>query len=66
MFHNALLHRSGINTTDQPRRAFSVCFMHGDTRHTKTGRTYSRIFGPGALVVDGVRGLARLPSHVYD
>jgi hypothetical protein len=66
VFHNALLHRSGVNTTNQPRRAFSACFMHGDTYHTKTGRTYSRIFGPGALMVDGVRRLARLPSHVYD
>src|SRR5256885_1942283 len=27
LLHNWLLHRSGVNTIDRPRRAFSVCYM---------------------------------------
>lgn len=65
VFHNALLHRSGLNATDRPRRAFTLCLMAGSTRHTKTNRTYPLIFGPGALTVEGVRGVRRIPSHVY-
>ena len=41
LLHNWLLHRSGVNETDKPRRAFSVCYMdartvdRGGTRYTK-------------------------------
>lgn len=66
VFHNALLHRSGSNSTDDPRRAFTVCFMSGTTRHLKSGRAYPLIFGPGALTVEGVRALGRVPLHVYE
>ena len=31
LLHNWLLHRSGVNETDKPRRAFSVCYMDGRT-----------------------------------
>ena len=65
-FHNALLHRSGRNATDQPRRAFTVCLMDGATRHVRTGKPYPIIFGPDALTPDSVRGLTRIPSHVYE
>lgn len=34
LLHNWLLHRSDTNTTNISRRAFSVCYMHGDTRAT--------------------------------
>ncbi len=31
LLHNWLLHRSDTNSTDQPRRGFSVCYMDGRT-----------------------------------
>lgn len=31
LLHNWLLHRSDVNATDRPRRAFSVCYMDGRT-----------------------------------
>ena len=31
LLHNWLLHRSGVNETDKPRRAFSVCYMDART-----------------------------------
>ncbi len=43
LLHNWLLHASDINKTDIPRRAFSVCYMHGDTR-SRNGQTYPIIF----------------------
>ena len=30
--HNWCLHRSMVNTTTQPRRAFSVCYIDSETR----------------------------------
>lgn len=65
-FHNALLHRSGVNRTDRPRRGFTVCLMDAATRHTKTGKGYPILFGPGALTPESVRRLTRIPAHVYD
>jgi phytanoyl-CoA hydroxylase len=45
LLHNLLLHRSGINTTDQPRRAFSVCYMDTATRDISgRGRVYPVVF----------------------
>jgi phytanoyl-CoA hydroxylase len=66
VFHNALLHRSGVNTTDEPRRAFTLCLMAGSTRHSETGRAYPLLFGPEALTLEGVKALDRIPPHVYD
>ena len=66
VFHNATLHRSGINTTDKPRRAFTVCLMNGATRHTKTGKCYPIVFGRDALTPQQVKALTRIPSHVYE
>lgn len=53
LLHNWLLHRSGVNTIDRPRRAFSVCYMDGATRSTVNpeSRTFARIFGADALEV---------------
>jgi ectoine hydroxylase-related dioxygenase (phytanoyl-CoA dioxygenase family) len=47
LLHNFLLHRSGVNRTGQPRRAFSVCFMDAATRYTGPGapRTFPTAFG---------------------
>lgn len=50
LLHNWLLHSSGTNDTDIPRRAFSVCYMHGETKSHR-GNTFTRVFGDGALSV---------------
>ena len=49
LLHNLLLHRSGTNPTDRPRRAFSATYMEADTRTLDTGLTFPVVFGPGAL-----------------
>ena len=49
LLHNLLLHRSGTNPTDSPRRAFSATYMEADTRTLDTGLTFPVVFGPGAL-----------------
>ncbi|MFZ4664523.1 MAG: phytanoyl-CoA dioxygenase family protein [Caldilineaceae bacterium] len=50
LLHNYLPHGSGVNSTDIPRRAFSVCYMDAATK-TSNGEQYARIFGEGALSV---------------
>jgi hypothetical protein len=49
LLHNLLLHRSGVNREESPRRAFSVCYMDAATRSTTDGRSFPQIFGEGAL-----------------
>ena len=49
LLHNLLLHRSGTNPTDRPRRAFSATYMEADTRTLDTGMAFPVVFGPGAL-----------------
>ena len=48
LLHNYLPHGSGVNSTDIPRRAFSVCYMDAATK-ANTGEHYSLVFGEGAL-----------------
>ncbi len=48
LLHNWALHRSDVNRTDIPRRAFSVCYMDARTRQTG-GHAFPVIFGKGAL-----------------
>jgi ectoine hydroxylase-related dioxygenase (phytanoyl-CoA dioxygenase family) len=48
LMHNYLLHASDVNTTDIPRRAFSVCYMDARTV-AKNGEKFTTIFGDGAL-----------------
>lgn len=43
LLHNLVWHRSGRNTTDAPRRAFTVCYLDGATRCTRTRRA-PRVF----------------------
>jgi len=43
LLHNWLLHRSDVNRTEIPRRAFSVCYMDGRTR-AKDGQTFTTVF----------------------
>ena len=53
ILHNFLLHRSGVNRTEQPRRAFSVCYMDAATRSLGPGeRQFPVAFGEGALNPD--------------
>ena len=45
LLHNLLLHRSGVNRTPTPRRAFSVAYMEAATRDRATGQTFPVVFG---------------------
>lgn len=49
LMHNWLIHRSGVNPTSQPRRAFTACYMDGRTRNTLTGDHFPMIFGPQSI-----------------
>ena len=40
VLHNWTLHSSAGNTSDRPRRAFSLCLMEADTRNRETGEVY--------------------------
>lgn len=51
LLHNYLPHGSGVNRTDSPRRAFSVCYMDAATQ-ADNGERYSLIFGERALTRD--------------
>src|SRR4051812_27343999 len=44
LLHNYLLHRSGVNRIERPRRAFSVVYMDGATRRLKDGGTFPQVF----------------------
>ena len=44
LLDNLMLHRSGVNTRDEPRRAFSVCYMDAVTRSETDGRSYPQVF----------------------
>ena len=45
LLHNWLIHRSGTNPSNQPRRAFTACYMDGRTRSVLTGNHFPRIAG---------------------
>ncbi|MDE3259663.1 MAG: phytanoyl-CoA dioxygenase family protein [Gemmatimonadota bacterium] len=53
ILHNWLLHRSGLNRIDIPRRAFSVCYIDARTRSSRKS-SFSMIFGDGALMPEQV------------
>lgn len=47
VLHNLVWHRSGVNATGKPRRAFSVCYMSAETRCTRkkrAPRVFVRVF----------------------
>jgi phytanoyl-CoA hydroxylase len=44
LLHNHLWHRSLVNRTGHPRRAFSVCYMSADTRCTRKKRAPREFF----------------------
>lgn len=45
LLHNWTIHRSGINPSPTPRRAFTACYMDGRTISTLTGKRFPMIFG---------------------
>lgn len=45
LLHNWLIHRSGVNPSSVPRRAFTMCCMDGRTRSTLTGNHFPLISG---------------------
>lgn len=49
LIHNFMLHRSQVNDSSRPRRAFSVPYMDAGVQEAKTGRRYPMIFGKAAL-----------------
>ena len=53
ILHNWLLHRSGVNRMDIPRRAFSACYIDARTRSSRKS-SFSMIFGDGALIPEQV------------
>jgi hypothetical protein len=44
LLHNHVWHRSLVNRTGKPRRAFSVCYMSADTRCTRKKRAPRQFF----------------------
>lgn len=48
LIHNHVWHRSGINETDNPRRAFSVCYMSASTKCKRKKRA-PRVFSPAFI-----------------
>ena len=45
LLHNWLIHRSGVNPTSVPRRAFTVCYMDGRTQSVLTGNFFPLVSG---------------------
>jgi phytanoyl-CoA hydroxylase len=51
LLHNWMLHSSEVNSTDIPRRAFSVCYMDAATVSSR-GNQFPVVFGDGALSLE--------------
>ena len=50
LIHNQVWHRSGLNRTGEPRRAFTVCYISGETRclrKKRAPRSFVRVFERG-------------------
>ena len=45
LLHNWLIHRSGVNPSPAPRRAFTVCYMDGRTQSILTGNHFPLVAG---------------------
>jgi phytanoyl-CoA hydroxylase len=53
LLHNWMLHSSDVNSTDVPRRAFSVCYMDARTVSSR-GKQFPVVFGDGALTLESI------------
>ena len=50
LIHNQVWHRSGVNRTGEPRRAFTVCYISAETRclrKKRAPRSFVRVFDRG-------------------
>jgi phytanoyl-CoA hydroxylase len=57
LIHNYAWHRSGVNTTDAPRRALSVCYLPASTRclrKRRAPRQFHRVFTQSGGAVPGL------------
>jgi Phytanoyl-CoA dioxygenase (PhyH) len=45
LMHNWLIHRSGVNPSPTPRRAFTACYMDGRTRNVLNGKPFPLVLG---------------------
>jgi hypothetical protein len=45
LLHNWLIHRSGVNPSPVPRRAFTICYMDGRTKSVLTGNPFPLVAG---------------------
>jgi polysaccharide pyruvyl transferase WcaK-like protein len=45
LLHNWLIHRSGVNPSSTPRRAFTTCYMDGRTQSILTGNYFPLVAG---------------------
>jgi hypothetical protein len=45
LLHNWLIHRSGVNPSPIPRRAFTACYMDGRTQSILTGNYFPLVAG---------------------
>jgi len=45
LLHNWLIHRSGVNPSTAPRRAFTACYMDGRTQSILTGNYFPLVAG---------------------
>lgn len=52
LLHNWLIHRSGINPSPTPRRAFTMCCMDARTRSILTGNHFPVVYGELAAEPD--------------
>jgi len=52
LLHNWLIHRSGINPSPTPRRAFTMCCMDARTRSILTGNHFPVVYGEQAAEPD--------------
>mgnify|MGYP002737738602 CR=1 FL=1 len=61
-FHAALLHRSGVNVSDAPRRAVNAILMPGPAMHTRRNKPYPALHGEGELRPADVARLTAIPN----
>ena len=45
LLHNWVIHRSGVNPTESPRRAFTTCLMDARTQSVSTGAPFPMLYG---------------------
>ena len=61
-FHAALLHRSGTNVSDTPRRAVNAILIPGLAMHTRRNKPYPVLHGTGGLRPADVALLTAIPN----